>query len=343
MLIRLSRTQDLRHVQASLHALGLWTKTFQGQNEVLLQVKKHSSSIPLDKIIAIKGVLEVIEPKSPHPKVDEKADNVITFDRISTTIGGSFSPVLMSGPCSIESELAIHQSAAVVAAAGGTFLRGGAFKPRTSPYSFNGHGNVALTWLQNAAQAHSLGIITEALSSDNVEDVAEVADIIQIGARNMQNFPLLRVVGQMQMPVLLKRGLSATVDEWLLAGEHLLAAGASDVLFCERGIRSYDASTRNLLDLGAAALLKHVHKQIVIIDPSHGLGRRDLIPHLSRAAIALGVDGLLIESHHNAGYAKSDGPQALNRSELEEIGQLLNNSKLLLRPTAEHTNPKHKP
>ena len=324
MLIRLSPNANLQHVQATMKTLGLWTAKFSSnEGHTILHVKKHSAAIDNNEIEKIPGVIEVICPKSQHPLVDGLRNQTLHLKRIDLCIGGNSPPVLMSGPCSIESEVDIHQAASMVAAAGGRVLRGGAYKPRTSPYSFCGHGDTALTWLKEAANAHSLGIITEALSIENVDAVANVADIIQIGARNMQNYPLLKSIGQTGKPALLKRSMSATVNEWLLAGEHLLAAGASFVLFCERGIRSFDSNTRNLLDLGAAALLKHIHGVTVIIDPSHAVGRRDLIHPLSRASLAMGVDGLLIEAHHNAGYAKSDGPQALNNVELNRIGQLI--------------------
>lgn len=339
MLIRISPDSNIQHIQAKMKTLGLWTSTYNSEfdGQTLLSVKKHSAFVSRDVIESIPGVIEVIQPKSAHPLVDKLRNKALHLERINLHIGGDCPPVLMSGPCSIESEVDVHQAAAMVAAAGGRLLRGGAYKPRTSPYSFCGHGSIALAWMKEAAQAHSLGIITEALSIENVSDVAQVADIIQIGARNMQNYPLLKVIGQTGKPALLKRSMSSTVDEWLLAGEHLLSAGSRFVLFCARGIRGYDPHTRNLLDLGAAALLKHIHGLTVIVDPSHAVGRRDLIYPLSKASLAMGVDGLLIEAHHNSGYAKSDGPQALNAIELQKVGQLVQSFNQNQTPTAKST------
>ena len=339
MLIRLSAESDLQNIQAAMKTLGLWTSTykFEKDGQKILAVKKHSNAISPDVIEKIPGVLEVIQPKSPHPLVDQLANKPLIIESINLQIGGSSPPVLMSGPCSIESEVDVHQAASMVASSGGRLLRGGAYKPRTSPYSFCGHGAVALSWIREAANAHSLGVITEALSIENVKDVAEVADIIQVGARNMQNYPLLKEIGITGKPALLKRSMSATVEEWLLAGEHLLAAGSCFVLFCSRGIRGYDPHTRNLLDIGAAALLKHVHGLTVIVDPSHAVGRRDLIYPLSKASLAMGIDGLLVEAHHNSGYAKSDGPQALNTIELKQLGQLVDSFNHNQKPTAKST------
>ena len=211
-------------------------------------------------------------------------------------------------------------AAAYAAAAGARFLRGGAFKPRSSPYSFNGHGRQALDWLRAAARAHNLGVVTEVMSELEVETVAEVADLVQIGSRNMQNYALLSRVGRCARPVLLKRGMAATVEEWLLAGEHLLAAGCPGVVFCERGIHSFDPSTRNLLDLGAVAVLRHAYRLPVVVDPSHAAGRRDLVVALAKAAVACGAHGLIVESHPNPAAALSDGPQALLPEQLSALG-----------------------
>jgi 3-deoxy-7-phosphoheptulonate synthase len=200
-------------------------------------------------------------------------------------------------------------------------LRGGAFKPRTSPYSFAGHGEVALDWMRLAADAHGLGVVTEVMSEHDVEAVAGVADLMQLGSRNMQNFALLRAVGRANKPVLLKRGMAATIDDWLLAGEHLLSSGAAGVIFCERGIHGFDPSTRNLLDLGAVAVLACSLGLPVVVDPSHAAGRRDLVPPLSRAALAAGAHGLLVEMHPHAERARSDGPQALDAAALQRLAQ----------------------
>ncbi|MDH3297655.1 MAG: 3-deoxy-7-phosphoheptulonate synthase, partial [Gemmatimonadota bacterium] len=234
-------------------------------------------------------------------------------------IGGAAPPVLFAGPCSVESEDQIHTVARRLAGLGVRFLRGGAFKPRTSPYDFQGLGREALRWMRNAADESGLLVVTEALSESSLDDVAEVADLVQIGSRNMHNSPLLTAAGRTGRPILVKRGMAATVEEWLSAGEYCLAHGSPSVVFCERGIRSFDDGTRNLLDLAAVALLRHAHGVPVIVDPSHGLGRRDLILPLSRAAIAAGAAGVIVEVHPHPGTALSDGPQAISYEAVSEL------------------------
>jgi 3-deoxy-7-phosphoheptulonate synthase len=224
----------------------------------------------------------------------------------------------MCGPCSVESPEQIDRLAHALSGLGVAFLRGGAFKPRTSPYGFQGHGAQALGWLRAAAHTHGMRVVTEALSEADVDTVAEHADLVQIGSRNMQDFALLRAVGQAGLPVLLKRAVSATIDEWLLAAEHLLVHGAAGVVLCERGIRGFDPSTRNVLDLGAVAVL-HARGVPVLVDPSHAAGRRDLVPPLARAALAAGAAGLMIEVHDAPGQALSDGPQALHPTDLAAL------------------------
>ncbi len=225
----------------------------------------------------------------------------------------------MCGPCAVESERHVFTLAERLAALGVAFLRGGAFKPRTSPYAFQGHGEPALGWMRRAADATGMKVVTEALAEADVEVVAEHADLVQVGSRNMHNYALLKAIGRTGRPVLLKRGMAATLDEWLHAGEYLLAGGAAGVVFCERGIRSFDDSTRNLLDLGAVALLAHVYRLPVIVDPSHGAGRRDLVLPLGRASLAAGAAGLMIESHDDPARALSDGPQAIPLAELPAL------------------------
>jgi 3-deoxy-7-phosphoheptulonate synthase len=226
---------------------------------------------------------------------------------------------IMAGPCSIESREQTMEVAAVCAELGIHVLRGGAYKPRTSPYAFQGHGEPALRWMRDAADANGMKVVTEALAEADVPLVAEHADLVQVGSRNMHNYALLKTIGRTGRPVLLKRGMAATLDEWLQAGEYVLAAGAASVVFCERGVRSFDDSTRNLLDLGAVALLAHVYRFPVIVDPSHGAGRRDLVLPLGRAALAAGAAGLMIETHDEPARALSDGPQAVPLAEIGAV------------------------
>jgi 3-deoxy-7-phosphoheptulonate synthase len=233
-----------------------------------------------------------------------------TIEVNGVTIGGK-EIILMGGPCAVESSLQMSQSAETVKKAGGKILRGGVFKPRTSPYSFQGLGREGLNYLVQAAQEQELLCVTEVIDALSLDLVVDKVDIIQIGARNMQNFGLLKLAGKINKPVILKRGLSATIEEWLLAAEYILAAGNPQVILCERGIRTFEPSTRNTLDLSAVGVAKELSHLPVIVDPSHAAGRRDLISSLSKAAIAAGADGLLIEMHPNPAEAVSDGPQSL--------------------------------
>lgn len=232
---------------------------------------------------------------------------------------GGAALALCAGPCSVESEAQIEATAAAVAAAGANVLRGGAFKPRTSPYAFQGLGRHGLAMLRAAADRHRLGVVTEVLDPRHVEMVAEYADMLQIGARNMQNFALLREAGLAGKPILLKRGFAATVDEWLMAAEYVLVEGNSQVVLCERGIRSFDPATRNLLDLSVVPLLAELTHLPVIVDPSHGTGLARLVEPMSLAAIAAGADGLLVEVHPDPAGAASDGPQSLTFSQFASL------------------------
>lgn len=311
MIAILTRDADVARVRRALAERGLWVESVQhpaSGGGVLLTTSGYSTAVPADEIAAIPGVEAVYQTKSPHPRVDAQP-RPLRLGEIA--VGPGERPILISGPCSVESPEQIREIARRLALHEVAYLRGGAYKPRTSPYSFQGHGDKALGWLREAADEFGMRVVTEALGEDQVAEVAEVADMIQIGSRNMQNFSLLKAVGRAEKPVLLKRAMSATVEEWLLAGEYLLSNGAAGVVFCERGIRGFDPSTRNLLDLGAVALLATVHGLPVIVDPSHATGRRELVVPLGRAAVAAGAAGLMIETHHEPGEALSDGAQAV--------------------------------
>lgn len=241
-----------------------------------------------------------------------------TIEVNGVTIGGQ-EIILMGGPCAVESSLQMSQSAETVKNAGGKILRGGVFKPRTSPYSFQGLGLEGLNYLVQAAKAQNLLCVTEVVDAPSLELVAGKVDILQIGARNMQNYELLKLAGKSKQPIILKRGLSATIEEWLLAAEYILASGNPQVILCERGIRTFEPSTRNTLDLSAVGVVKELSHLPVIVDPSHAAGRRDIIASLSKAAIAAGADGLLIETHPNPDEAVSDGPQSLTPEQFIEL------------------------
>ncbi len=317
MIVTLRRGANLDVVQGALANLGLWVGAVERSKggDVHLVVSGASSAIDPSDIERVAGVSSVSAPAPIHPRVDAQGPEISVA---GITIGPS-KPVIIAGPCAVESEEQITRIARMLAESGVRILRGGAFKPRTSPYAFQGHGKVALGWLRAAGDAAGMKIVTEVLAEADVDDVAEKAEMLQVGSRNMQNFALLKAVGRAKRPVLLKRSMAATVEEWLLAGEYLLAHGAAGVVFCERGVRGFDPSTRNLLDLGAVALLAHVHKVPVIVDPSHATGRRALVVPLARAAMAAGASGVMIEVHDDPAAAKSDGPQAIHPSAVAAV------------------------
>ena len=308
MIVTIKAGADAQAVQRELAARGLWVKRFEGGGRVHFAVEPNSMAVREEEVARIGGVESVAGEKPAHPRLDEQPE-IVEVSGVPVGVGAA--PVLMAGPCSVESEEQVRAIAKRLQPHGVRFLRGGAFKPRTSPYAFQGHGEQALVWLRRAADDSGMKVVTEAMAAEEVPLVAEYADLLQIGSRNMHNYGLLRTIGRTRRPVLLKRGMAATVEEWLLAGEYCLQAGAASVIFCERGVRSFDPSTRNLLDLGAVALLAHVYRLPVIADPSHGTGRRELVVPLGRAALAAGAAGLLVEAHHDPGHALSDGPQAI--------------------------------
>jgi 3-deoxy-7-phosphoheptulonate synthase len=254
----------------------------------------------------------------------EASEVIVSTPNGSVAFGEHHPLVVVAGPCSVENEEMIVETARRVKAAGAKFLRGGAFKPRTSPYAFQGHGESALGLLAKAREASGLGIITELMDAADLEPLAEVADVIQIGARNMQNFSLLKKVGAQDKPILLKRGISATVEEWLMAAEYILAAGNPNVILCERGIRTFDSKyTRNTLDLAVIPVLRSLTHLPIMIDPSHGTGKWEYVPSMAMAAIAAGTDSLMIEVHPNPQKALSDGPQSLTPERFDSLMQEL--------------------
>jgi 3-deoxy-7-phosphoheptulonate synthase len=275
----------------------------------------------------IEQVLRVEKPfkrVSREYRYGEASEIIVPTPNGDVIFGENQPVVLIAGPCSVENEFMILETARRVKAAGAKFLRGGAYKPRTSPYSFQGHGESALSLLAAAREASGLGIITEVMDTADLDKVAEVADILQIGARNMQNFSLLKKVGAQNKPVLLKRGIAATVDDWLMAAEYILAAGNANVILCERGIRTFDRRyTRNTLDLSVVPVLRSLTHLPIAIDPSHSTGVAALVPTMAKAAIATGTDALMIEVHPNPAKALSDGAQCLTPDRFDRLTQEL--------------------
>lgn len=290
----------------------------------------HRIHHEIETLLLQQNVVEQISPlTTPYQLVSrtfqsERSTVVVgnDIDATSVALGGeSGSPVIIAGPCAVESRAQLFATACAVQKAGAHMLRGGVFKPRTSPYAFQGLGLQGLTLLAEARDMTGLPFVTEVMEPEMVDTVAEYADALQIGSRNMYNYPLLQRVGhhQHKRPVLLKRGLSATIEEWLLAAEYIVAAGNPNVVLCERGIRSYDSQTRNVLDLTCVPLLRTLTHLPILVDPSHGTGQRELVAPLSNASIAVGADGLLLEVHHDPDNALCDGRQSITPSHLQHI------------------------
>jgi 3-deoxy-7-phosphoheptulonate synthase len=303
--------ESIDHVVEILHEHGAEAHLSQGEVKTIIGVIGEREIIYTIDIEGLPGVEEVVRVLKPYKLVTrdfQPEDTVIRVGR-STVGGGAFA--VMAGPCSIESEEQMMTVARGVADAGATMLRGGAFKPRTSPYVFQGMGLEGLRLLREAGDSVHLPVVTEVLDVRDAETVAEWADVLQVGARNMANFMMLEELGKMRKPVLLKRGMSATIEETLSAAEYLLKGGNRDVMLCERGIRTFETFTRNTLDLAAVAAFKMLTHLPVIADPSHATGRRDLVAPMSRAAITAGADGVMVEVHPNPERAKCDGPQSL--------------------------------
>ncbi len=275
----------------------------------------------------IEQVLRVEEPykrASRQYRQGEPSEVIVNTPSGPIIIGENHPLTIVAGPCSVENEEMIVETAMRVKAAGAHFLRGGAYKPRTSPYAFQGHGESALELLAAARKASGLGIITEVMDAADLDRIVEVADVIQVGARNMQNFSLLKKVGAQPKPVLLKRGMAATIEDWLMAAEYILAAGNANVILCERGIRTFDRQfTRNTLDLSVVPVLRKLTHLPIMIDPSHGTGWSDYVPSMAMAAIAAGTDSLMIEVHPNPKKALSDGPQSLTPEAFDRLMQEL--------------------
>jgi 3-deoxy-7-phosphoheptulonate synthase len=270
------------------------------------------------EMLDLPGVISVHHKHKPY-MLASREHRAASIVRVGNVEIGAGRPVIMAGPCAVEGREALIEAARAVKSAGAEILRGGAFKPRTSPYAFQGLGEEGLRCLAAAREAVGLPIVTEVLEPDQVELVAEYADMIQIGARNMANFPLLRRVGKINKPVLLKRGFSATIDEWLMSAEYVLAGGNPDVVLCERGIRGFDTLTRFTLDLNAVPLAKELSHLPVIVDPSHGTGKRSLVSKMALAGLAAGADGLIIEVHPDPDGAMCDSAQTISPAELAAI------------------------
>lgn len=303
---------QIQTVCDEIAALGYVAHAMPGPTRTAIGITGNQGPIlDADRLIRIHGVRELIRVTSPYKLVSREFHEADTVVEIGPARIGGLAVAVIGGPCTVESREQTLTAARAVAAHGAVMLRGGAYKPRTSPYAFAGLGEAGLKILAEAREATGLPVVTEIMDIETLPLVIEYADMLQIGARNMQNYPLLRAVGRSQRPVLLKRGFAATVKDLLLAAEYILNEGNTNVVLCERGIRTFDDSARFTLDIGALPIIKQLTHLPVIVDPSHASGRADWVPPLARAAIAAGADGLIVEVHHDPMHAQCDGEQAL--------------------------------
>jgi len=305
--------EELDHIRERVEAAGLHTHLSRGERRTIIGCigdEARLAEVPLRSLPGVESVMPVLKPYKLASK-EFSASNTLVRVGSNATIGSDVLTVI-AGPCSVENRAMLHETAYAVQSAGATILRGGAFKPRSSPYSFQGLGKQALELLAEVRAETGLPVVTEVLDTRDVDIVAEHADMMQVGARNMQNFALLSELGRVQRPVLLKRGLSATISELLMSAEYIMAHGNHQVVLCERGIRTYERATRNTLDVSAIPVLKRETHLPVIVDPSHAGGDAELVAPLAFAAVAAGADGLIIEVHPDPESALSDGDQSLN-------------------------------
>jgi len=313
--------EQRRSVEARLRELGFQIVVAPGPPPVVMAAVGEGTMPPLEQIRAMPGVEQAQRIPEPFKLASRSFRKETSIVRLGDVEIGGKDVVLMAGPCTIESEEQMVRTAAAVRAAGARVMRGGAFKPRTSPYSFQGLGEEGLKLMRRVADAHKLLVISEIMDKSQIGLMDRYVDIFQVGARNMQNYPLLRELGKVERPVLVKRGLAATVDEWLMSAEYVISGGNDRVLVCERGIRAYETYTRNTLDLNAVAVAKSISHLPVIVDPSHAAGVRDKVVPLARAAIATGADGLLVEVHYDPERAICDGQQSLYPEEFAALAK----------------------
>jgi 3-deoxy-7-phosphoheptulonate synthase len=319
-----STRQEIDQVRAQVEHFGYKVHSIEGEERVVIGVVGVGDvTACMESVEAMPQVERVMRISAPYKFVSKQFRAGRTQIRINGIVIGGDQFIMMAGPCSVESEKQIMQAAEGVAEAGAQMLRGGAFKPRTSPYDFQGMEEDGLKLLQKAKKATGLAIITEVMSDRDVDLIAQYADVMQVGARNMQNFVLLKALGKCGRPVLLKRGLSGTIKELLMSAEYVVAHGNPNVILCERGIRTFETETRNTCDIAAIPVLHELTHLPVILDPSHATGKRSLVPALSRAAVAIGADGLIVEVHPAPEKAISDGAQSLDIPQFQKMMQEL--------------------
>jgi 3-deoxy-7-phosphoheptulonate synthase len=310
---------QIRGVVEAVEARGFKAHAIPGAQRTAIGITGNKGALDRPVFESLPGVLEVIPVSHAYKLVSREVKPESSVVRVGGVEVGGGDLVVVAGPCAVESREQMLTIARAVKAAGAQLLRGGAFKPRTSPYSFQGLGEEGLKILAEAREATGLPVVTEAVDIEGLELVERYADVIQIGARNMQNFSLLRRAGRAKKPVLLKRGMSATLEEFLMSAEYILSEGNYDVILCERGVRTFSDFSRNTLDLAMVPAVKDISHLPILVDPSHGTGRRDKVAPLSRAAVAVGADGLIVEVHHDPNRALSDGPQSITPDMLDSL------------------------
>ncbi len=336
--------EQVRAVCERIESLGFKAHPIPGSTRTAIGITGNTGAVDIGSLESMSGVVECIPVSKPYKLVsrDIKDDNTVIH--IATPLGdvsiGGKAVAIIAGPCAIETREQAFAVASRVQAAGARLFRGGAYKPRTSPYSFQGLGEPGLKILSEVRERFGLGIVTEAVDNESLDLVEQYADVIQIGARNMQNFSLLKRAGRARKPVLLKRGMSATLDEFLMAAEYVMAEGNYNVILCERGVRTFSDHTRNTLDLSVIPAVQRLSHLPILVDPSHGTGRRNKVLPLSRAAVAVGADGLLVEVHCDPDRALSDGMQSILPDEFEQLlGEVRQIASVLNRTLTEGTQP----
>ncbi len=311
--------EQIEQVEEKIRALGWTPHEIPGSLRIAIGITGNTGVVDQGMFLNLRGVVECIPVSKPYKLVSRDVKNENTVVQLKNVSIGTRELVLMAGPCSIESKSQIMETAEFVKSQGAQVLRGGAYKPRTSPYSFQGLKEEGLKYLREAADRFGLSVVTEVKDTETVPLVSEYSDLLQIGARNMHNFSLLEAVGRTKKPVLLKRGLAATIEEWLMAAEYMASQGNYNIVLCERGIRTFETYTRNTLDLNAVPLVKHLSHLPIVVDPSHGTGSWDLVSPMALAAVAAGADGLMIEVHPHPEKALSDGRQSLKPEKFMEL------------------------
>jgi 3-deoxy-7-phosphoheptulonate synthase len=311
--------EDIAAVEAKIRSLGFTPHSIPGEARTAIGVTGNPGSIERTQFLVMNGVADAIRVTQPFKLVSREVKDEDTVVQVGPVKFGAGHVAIIAGPCAVESKEQILSAAHAVKAAGAVLLRGGAYKPRTSPYDFQGLREEGLELLSLARKETGLGVVTEVKDTESVDLVAQHADMLQVGARNMQNFSLLERVGSLRKPVLLKRGPSATLKELLMAAEYIVARGNHQVVLCERGIRTFETSSRNTLDINAVPVLKSLTHLPVIVDPSHAIGIRQHVPAVARAGIAAGADGLIVEVHPDPDRALSDGPQSLTPQQFEGL------------------------